>query len=204
MVESEKRMVEKVRGFAMQSLSDSPSSHDWDHTLRVLRLCMHIGPTEGGNPLVLQVASYLHDVGRPFEDSSRGCVCHAEKGAAIASDLLADFPLEPEIRSNIIHCIRSHRFRGDSRPATLEAKILFDADKIDGVGASGIARFFSLLGQRGKTPPEAVAWYLNKARLAKDAMQTKEGCEMAAGRAAFVIEFIKRFQEENGTVWLNL
>jgi len=65
---SEERVIEEVRQFAQHSLAETPSSHDWDHTLRVFTLCMHIGPMEGADPFVLQIASYLHDVGRPFQD----------------------------------------------------------------------------------------------------------------------------------------
>jgi uncharacterized protein len=205
-------MIEKVREFAMQSLSQAHSSHAWDHTQRVFRLCMHIGPLEGADLLVLQIASYLHDVGRPFQDSSRGSVCHAEKGAAIASDLLTDFPLRPEIRSNILHCIRSHRFRGSNPPQTIEAKVLFDADKLDSIGAVGIGRAFLFAGEVGArlhnpeitiedTKPytrEDTGYREFRLKLCriKDRMLTSEGRRMAEERHAFMDSFFQRFLQE--------
>ncbi|PKN29937.1 MAG: phosphohydrolase [Deltaproteobacteria bacterium HGW-Deltaproteobacteria-21] len=205
-------MIERVRKFALQSLAEAPSSHDWDHTLRVFTLCMHIGPMEGADPFVLQIASYLHDVGRPFQDSSKGLICHAERGAAIASELLGDFPLGPETRSNIIHCIRSHRFRGNSRPETLEAKVLFDADKLDSIGAVGIGRAFLFAGEVGarlhnpeitieETRPytrEDTGYREFKLKLCrvKDRMLTSEGRRMAEERHAFMESFFERFLQE--------
>jgi uncharacterized protein len=205
-------MIEEIRVFAMQSLAEAASSHDWDHTLRVFRLCMHIGPLEGADPLVLQIASYLHDVGRPFQDSSRGLVCHAERGAAIASDLLDDFRLGPESKSNIIHCIRSHRFRGKIRPETLEAKVLFDADKLDSIGAVGIGRAFLFAGEVGarlhnteiaieETRPytrEDTGYREFRLKLCriKDRMLTSEGGRMAEERHSFMESFFERFLQE--------
>jgi uncharacterized protein len=167
---------------------------------------------EGADPFVLQIASYLHDVGRPFQDSSKGLICHAERGAAIASELLGDFPLGPETRSNIIHCIRSHRFRGNSRPETLEAKVLFDADKLDSIGAVGIGRAFLFAGEVGarlhnpeitieETRPytrEDTGYREFKLKLCrvKDRMLTSEGRRMAEERHAFMESFFERFLQE--------
>ena len=80
---------------------------------------------------VLTIAAYLHDVGRCHQDRSNGEICHAEKGAGMAHDIIDGLDLTDERKSNIIHCIKSHRFRGESRPETIEAKVLFDADKLD-------------------------------------------------------------------------
>jgi len=212
LVKYEERVIEEVRRFAYPSLAEASSSHDWDHTLRVFMLCMHIGPAEGADPFVLQIASYLHDVARPIQDSSKGLVCHAEKGAAIASGLLKDFSLRPEKRSNIIHCIRAHRFRGDNRPETLEAKVLFDADKLDSIGAVGIGRTFLFAGEVGarlhnpdiaveETKPytrEDTGYREFRLKLCKirDRMLTSEGRRMAEERHAFMESFFERFLQE--------
>lgn len=201
----------------MQAFAGAPSSHGWEHTERVFNLCMRIGPMEGGDLVVLRIASYLHDVGRPFQDASRGTVCHAEKGAAIATSLLAGYPLEEERKRNIIHCVRSHRFRGAIRPETLEARILFDADKLDSIGAIGIARAFLFAGEIGarlhnpEILPEETNPYTRedtgyrefKLKLGriKDQMTTSEGRKMARKRHAFMDRFFQRFlQEHEGKV----
>ncbi|MBN2124674.1 MAG: HD domain-containing protein, partial [Deltaproteobacteria bacterium] len=120
-------LIQEIRTRAAECLANTSSSHDWDHTLRVHKLCMQIGKAEGADTDILQMAAYLHDIGRPFQDRSRGRVCHAERGAEIARTLLAPYPFPEEKKDNVLHCIRSHRFRGNHHPRTLEARVLFDA-----------------------------------------------------------------------------
>ena len=73
---------------------------------------------------ILVSSAYLHDIGRCFQDESQGSVCHAEKGAQMAWPIIKDFPLTENQKENIIHCIKSHRFRGKHTPKTIEAKVL--------------------------------------------------------------------------------
>jgi uncharacterized protein len=161
----------------------------------------------------LEIASYLHDVGRSYEDESKGKICHAEKGAEMARELLATHPISDEQKANIIHCIRSHRFRGNHRPETLEAKVLFDADKLDAIGAVGIARTFLFAGEVGAklhnphVEPEDTEPYseedtgyreykLKLSRI-KDRMLTTEGRRMAEERHQFIEMFFDRLTEEH-------
>ena len=81
------------------------------------------------------------------------------------------------------------------KPKSLEAKILFDADKLDGLGASGIARVFALFGQRGLDPEKAIEWYEKKIEIALKNLQTKEAKKIARKRLAFVKKFLKMFKE---------
>jgi uncharacterized protein len=204
--------LEDVRDFSVECFADARGSHDWDHTRRVYNLCMHIGEAEGADLEVLEIAAYLHDVGRSYEDMSKGAVCHGEKGAEIATKVLAGYPVSDEQKANIIHCVRSHRFRGDRQPETLEAKVLFDADKLDAIGAVGIARTFLFAGEVGAklhnphVEPEDTEPYseedtgyreytLKLSRI-KDRMLTTEGRRLAAQRHAFVEAFFDRLTEE--------
>jgi uncharacterized protein len=173
---------------------------------------MHIGSAEGADLEVLRIASYLHDVGRSHQDEKKGDVCHAKKGAEMAAPLLAQYPCSDEQRANIIHCIRTHRFRGKDYPETLEAKVLFDADKLDAIGAVGIARTFLFAGEVGaklhnphtnleNTRPyteEDTGYREYKLKLCKvkDRMLTNEGRRMAAERHAFMESFFQRLTEE--------
>jgi len=206
------RTVEDIRGFAVTCFSNARGSHDWDHTQRVYNLCMHIGRVEGADLEALEIAAYLHDVGRSYEDESKGAVCHAERGAEIARNLLAEYPISDQRKANIVHCIRSHRFRGNCRPETLEANVLFDADKLDAIGAVGIARAFLFAGEVGArlhnpyiqpedTEPyseEDTGYREYKLKLSriKDRMLTAEGRRMAEERHAFMETFFHRFTEE--------
>ncbi len=205
--------IEDIRAFAMKCLSGSHGSHDWEHTQRVYNLCMHIGQVEGADMEVLKIAAYLHDVGRPYQDESKGAICHGEKGAEIADALLERYPISDAKKANIIHCITSHRFRGNCLPETLEAKVLFDADKLDSIGAIGIGRTFLFAGEVGAklhnpaidpedTEPytEADTGYREfKLKLSKirDRMLTGEGRRMARERHVFMERFFERFLQEH-------
>jgi len=204
--------IEEIKAFAMKCFSNASGSHAWDHTRRVYNLCMHIGGVEGADMEVLKIAAYLHDVGRPFQDKSKGTICHAEKGTEMACALLEEYPISDERKANIIHCIRSHRFRGNCQPETLEAKVLFDADKLDAIGAIGIGRAFQFAGEVGAklhnpfVNPEDTEPYTEedtgyrefrlKLSKIKDRMLTAEGHRMARERHAFMEMFFERFLQE--------
>ena len=207
-----KLTLEDIKAFSKRCFSDSRGSHDWEHSRRVCNLCMHIGQAEGADMEVLKIAAYLHDVGRSHQDESRGTICHAEKGAEMTSELLDKYPISTEQKANVLHCIRSHRFRGNSPPQTLEAKVLFDADKLDSIGAIGIARAFQFAGEVGakfhnpnvnpeKTSPyteEDTGYREFKLKLSKirDRMLTAEGRRMAEGRHTFMEKYFERFFQE--------
>ena len=205
--------IDEIRDFAVRCFSNARGSHDWDHTERVFNLCMHIGRVEGADLRVLEIAAYLHDVGRTYEDDSRGEICHAEKGAEMAHELLERCQIAAEKKANIIHCIRTHRFRGNHQPETLEAKVLFDADKLDAIGAVGIARTFLFAGEVGAklhnphieletTEPyseEDTGYREYKLKLSKikERMLTAEGRRMAEERHTFMEMFFSRLTEEH-------
>jgi uncharacterized protein len=201
-----------VREAARHLFKDARGSHDWEHTLRVHRLCLHIGPKEGADMVALECAAYLHDIGRAIQDATNGDVCHAVKGAQMARNILAPLPLAEERKANIIHCVRAHRFRGDYPPATIEARVLFDADKLDAIGAVGVARAYLFAGELGaclhnpNKPPEKAQSYSRddtgyrefvvKLSRIKNRIITAEGKRLANERHAFMASFFKRFLEE--------
>ena len=201
-----------IQAIAERMFTGARASHDWDHTLRVLRLCEHIGPAERADMDVLRVAAVLHDIGRPHQDASRGSLCHAVHGAVLAEPIVATLVFSPGQKDNILHCIRTHRFRGMHVPETLEAKVLFDADKLDAIGAIGIARAYLFAGEIGARlhspdiPAEQSApysiddtgfrEYRVKLSKIKDRMMTSEGKRMAGDRHRFMTAFFNRFLQE--------
>jgi uncharacterized protein len=205
-------LLENVQRIAKQSFDGARGSHDWEHTLRVFRLCRRIGSKEGADMDVLLVAAYLHDIGRGFQDASNGAVCHAQKGVEIAIPIVSALPLTEKQKENIVHCVRSHRFRGNYAPQTIEAKILFDADKLDAIGAVGVARAFLFAGEVGarlhspKMNVEEAAPYSKddtgyreyRVKLSKvrDRILTKTGRELADERHDVMEQFFKRFIKE--------
>ena len=194
-----------IRRIAKRHFDCAPGSHDWEHTLRVHRLCGHIGPKENADPIVLEAAAYLHDIGRPDQQRAKGALCHAESGARMTERIIAQLPIDTGRKDNIVHCVRSHRFRDDYKPRTIEAKCLFDADKLDAIGAIGIARAYQFAGELGaclhnpELRPEKCAPYSRndtgyrefviKLSKVKDRMMTIEGKRMAEIRHAFMVSF---------------
>ncbi|RWX45712.1 hypothetical protein VT98_13122, partial [Candidatus Electrothrix communis] len=124
-------------------------SHGPDHSERVFHMAMNIGRRMEARLDLIAPAALLHDIGRKQESSTQGKVCHAELGADMAEPLLQDLGYSQADRAAICHCIRAHRFRSNTSPETTEAKILFDADKLDSIGAIGIGRAFLFAGQIG-------------------------------------------------------
>lgn len=123
----------------MRSCMDD-SAHDAEHIYRVLSNALVIAREESGVDYdILICACLLHDIGRPdqIRDPS---LCHAAVGSEKAYRFLLDNGFEREFAVAVRDCIRTHRFRKNDQPESLEAKILFDADKLDVVGAIGIAR----------------------------------------------------------------
>ena len=193
---------------------DARGSHNFDHTERVLKLCIRIGKKEKADLEILKIATVLHDIGRKFEDESKGKICHAQKSSELAEKILKKYNFPSSKIEKISHCIKAHRFRNSIIPQTLEAKILFDADKLDSVGAIGIGRAFFFANEVGaklhenkskteilKTKPytkddTAYREFMVKLRHIKDKMLTREGKRLAKKRHKFMVEFFERLEKE--------
>lgn len=130
----------------------SCSAHNLDHVFRVCNLCLLIAKREKDvNLEILIPSALLHDIARVEESKDKtGEIDHAILGSEMAEEILRELQYEDGKIENIKHCIITHRFRTGNEPNTIEAKILFDADKLDAIGASGIARTFMLAGQFGQ------------------------------------------------------
>ena len=127
-----------IENHMLSAMADS--AHDAQHVYRVLYNALEIAESETGvNYDVLITACLLHDIGRKeqFEDPK---LCHAAVGSKKARIFLAGHNFSEEFTERVCHCILSHRFRKAAPPQTIEAKILFDADKLDVTGVIGIAR----------------------------------------------------------------
>jgi uncharacterized protein len=112
-------------------------------------MCLYIWKLEWADLEVLKIASLLHDIWRPKQHETKGKICHAEYWAKLAKKILKDFEIDDWKLENIIHCISTHRFRKWKTPETLEAKILFDADKLDSIWAVWIWRAFMYANEVG-------------------------------------------------------
>ena len=132
-----KETYDRLEGYMLACCADS--AHDAEHIYRVLHNALEIA---GDGPVdydVLIAACLLHDIGRKaqLEDPTR---CHAQVGSKMAYDFLMAQGFLEDFAARVAHCILTHRFRKHLEPQTEEAKILFDADKLDVTGCLGIAR----------------------------------------------------------------
>lgn len=127
----------------------SDASHTIDHIMRVYNNASLIASKDKNVDFdVLYAAVFLHDIARVNEDhDNTGKIDHAILGAEIAEDFLRKIGYSEEKIRKIKHCIQSHRYRSGYKPKSKEAKILFDADKIDLLGALGIARSYMIAGE---------------------------------------------------------
>ena len=138
-------LFQKIESYMQGCLGDS--AHDAEHIYRVLYNAIAIAKTEHDiNYDMLITACLLHDIGRP-EQAKDPAVCHAMAGAEKAQRFLLDLGMEQDFVDGVCHCIRAHRFSKRQQPQSLEAKILFDADKLDVTGALGIARTLQYQGK---------------------------------------------------------
>ena len=188
--------------------------HGFSHVLRVFRLCERIGTEEKANLDILRAAALLHDV----EGDVDVRMNHHLAAADFAEKILIKEGWQGREIQAVQHCIRAHRFRNrEEEPNTLEAKVLFDADKIDAIGAVGIARAVSYAVRAGMdvyAPPsdhylstgelapgesQSVSHeYLFKLRHLKNRMFTKTGRSLAEERHDLMVKFFDGWLDEIG------
>ncbi len=202
---------EKVR----ELLLSMPSCHDWDHTLRVRQNARKLAEAEHADLLLVDYATLLHDIGRLQELKDQGKTCHAELGADMAEQVLAGLGIAmPEFVEQVAACVRTHRYRGrtSEKPASLEAKVVFDADKLDSLGAVGLARAFHFAGRIGarvhnceqealnsksySREDSAYREFLVKLRHLPNAMLTKSGRTIAEKRYVLMQNFFQTLDRE--------
>jgi len=189
--------------------------HDFDHILRVLALAERIGSAEGANMEILRAAVLLHDASGAAPNDPEGRTTHQHASAEIAREVLLAEGWPEERIAAVQHCIRAHRFRGDEPPQSLEAKILFDCDKLDVTGAFGVARsmaYAALAGQpltgevseKFKTtgekeleePHTPYHEFLFKLARIKDRLHTPTARALAEARHRYLAEYFDRLARE--------
>jgi uncharacterized protein len=191
---------------ARRYYTGADAAHDFDHVLRVLALAERIAQAEDADLEIVRAAALLHDVGRA--DEERGNGCHARIGAARAREILQNHP-QDKVEA-VIEAIVAHRFRQGPSPQSLEAQVLYDADKLDSIGAIGIARAYAVAGHVGQrlwvklaedpvegrdshTPVHEFAFKLSRL---KDSLFTATARQIAADRHRFMGDFFRRLAEE--------
>lgn len=202
--------IDEIRAEAEEYFEDISPAHDWHHVKRVERLSERLMEEAEADETVVRLAVLLHDIGRERED--RGDIeDHAEWGAERAGEILQEHGVEQETIDQVKHCIRSHRYSNSLEPETVEAEILSDADNLDAIGAVGVARAFTVAGERGRTmvdpdlPPEEDGSETGRTALnhiymkgfdLKDRMYTGKGKKIAEKRHEYLKDYVRRLEEE--------
>ena len=144
----ERNTYKRLEGYMLSCMKDS--AHDREHVYRVLNNAVAIARNETGVDWDVLIASaLLHDISRA-EQLADPSVCHALHGAEKAYTFLMAEGVDEDFAAHVRACIQTHRFRKAMPPQSLEARILFDADKLDVAGAIGIARTLEYNGASGR------------------------------------------------------
>ncbi len=183
--------IEAATEYIREIFAGNAGGHDASHTLRVYQNALAIAREEPAcDPEVVALAALLHDV-----DDHK---LFDTRNNAHARAFLASRQIPPEKTEEILSAINSVSFSQNRgrRPETPEGRIVQDADRLDAIGAVGIARTFAYGGEHGRSMEETVAHFHEKLLLLRDLMNTEKGRAMAESRHAFMEAFLREWDAE--------
>ena len=206
--------IEKTIDYVKKTLANAEAGHDWFHIERVFETAKTINQQENGNELVVAFAALLHDIADPkFNHGDE------ELGPNIAASFLESIAVDPEIISHVKLIIQNMSFKNSFDAGgftSKEMQIVQDADRLDAIGAIGIARAFTYGGFKNRVlydpaiPPEehlskesyknttapTINHFYEKLLLLKDLMNTETGKVMATERHNFMLLYLEHFYKE--------
>ena len=193
MKNSDKALIEAAIEYVRDLFRNNSGGHDAEHTLRVYRNAMSLaGQEKECDTEIVELAALLHDA-----DDHK--LFHTENNAN-ARAFLQSHGVDLGKTDRICVAINSVSFsrnRG-KRPETLEGQIVQDADRLDAIGAIGIARTFAFGGEHGRPLEDSIRHFHQKLLLLKDELNTKSARELAEKRHQFMLAFLNEFSEETG------
>jgi uncharacterized protein len=205
--------IELTANHVRTVLSDDGSGHDWWHVYRVWKLAQRIGRAENADLLIVELAALLHDIADWKLHDGDSAV-----GPAKAKAWLDSLALDIGITEHVCGIIANMSFKGatvEQPPLSREGQVVQDADRLDAVGAIGIARAFAYGGSKGRAihdpqirpaehrtaedylkPGPTVNHFYEKLLLLKDRMNTPAGRAIAEARHQFMEDFLRQFYAE--------
>ncbi len=204
-------LISKIAEEVKTKLEGEGSGHDWWHVYRVWKMAQRIGKGEKANLLIVEMGALLHDIADwKFYDGDDTV------GPKIAGEILTKYGVQKEISDTVGKIIKEGSFKGAGvkiEPSTLEGKIVQDADRLDAIGAIGIARTFAYGGHKNramydpavkptlhaskeeyiKNQSPTINHFYEKLLLLKDLMNTKTAKQIAGDRHKFMEEYLNRF-----------
>lgn len=207
------QIIEKTEAFVRNELGEDATGHDWFHVDRVRKNAIHICKNEKqGDPFIIEMAALLHDI--PDEKINES----VDKGKAKLNSFLQTITLSNEEQAHIIQIIESISYKGGKKTEleSVEAKIVQDADRLDAIGAIGIARVFAYGGKKGqliydpniqvrkemteeeyrKGKSTSIHHFYEKLLILKDLLNTDVAKRMAESRHQSMVLFLEQFYRE--------
>ncbi|AIM15364.1 MULTISPECIES: HD domain-containing protein [Neobacillus] len=208
-----KNIIEETERFVRKELGDDATGHDWFHVDRVRRNALHICRKEGkGDPFIIEMAALLHDI--PDEKLNESL----EKGEQKLHSFLESLPIGTNEKDRIKKIVYTISFKGGhaSKLETVEAEIVQDADRLDAIGAIGIARVFAFGGKKGQPiydpgiqirremsleeyrngKSTSIHHFYEKLLKLRDLLNTKTAKNMAEERHRMMEAFLDQFYRE--------
>jgi uncharacterized protein len=211
-------LIQKTTKFVKQKLENAESGHDWFHIERVYNNALLIAKTENCDLEIVQLAALLHDIAdsKFHPDASGG---DETIGPKTARNFLESENVDAQIINQVVLIIENISFKGgnfDEQFSSVELQIVQDADRLDAIGAIGIARTFNYGGFKNrqiynpeilpnlkmtkeeykKSDAPTINHFYEKLLLLKDKMNTKTGKKIAQKRHQFMEIFLEQFYEE--------
>jgi uncharacterized protein len=207
-------LIHKTIGLVKEKLEGTESGHDWFHIERVWKLSLKIQEKEGGDKLIIELAALLHDIADPkFHNGDETLA------SKIVRNFLTEQDLDHEVIEKVIFIIENMSFKNrNDAPENLplELKIVQDADRLDAIGAIGIARTFNFGGYKNnlmyhpdispklnqtkeeykKSNGTTINHFYEKLLLLKDLLNTDTAKRIAEPRHQFMLQFLEEFYNE--------
>jgi uncharacterized protein len=206
--------IEQIRNIVKEKFLNQEGSHDWFHIERVYNLAIYLQEKEGGDRTIIELAALLHDISDHKYNGGNW-----QAGATVAIELMLDVGVSHEMAEKVAQVISQVSFKGakvQDDVESIEAKIVQDADRLDAIGAIGIARAFSYGGSKNrplyhpeieptlhsskeeyaKSVSHTVNHFYEKLFLLKDLIKTKTGRDLAEKRHQLMQKFIADFYDE--------
>ncbi len=210
----QQEQINKTITFVKQQLQDAEGGHDWFHTLRVFNNSILIAENEAVDLFVVQLGALLHDIADSKFHNGDETI-----GPKQAKDFLISIAVEEEIIDHVVNIIENISFKGGNEAQkfnSLELQVVQDADRLDAIGAIGIARTFNYGGFKNRTlyhPDIApnlnmskeeykvsnaptINHFYEKLLLLKDRMNTETGKKIALQRHQFMETYLEQFYAE--------
>jgi uncharacterized protein len=213
-----KTILEKLSAAVKEKMSSQGAGHDWWHVYRVWKMATHLAKDEKADLFVVELGALLHDIADYKFHGGDYSV-----GPRVAREMLEELKVEPRVIAHVYDIVENISFKGGIKKETLktiEGKIVQDADRLDAIGAIGVARAFAFGGSRNrsmhhpgykpqtyKNKEEYVAafhknegttvnHFYEKLLLLKDLMNTKAAKKIAKARHEYMEDFLERFYSE--------